>query len=81
MKCACILSGVQVHEAKVECSYPLERVQVKGSFETCNRGNILLLSKEAHTYVVPKFAGVWIVDCCNPILQEGSIMITLVLNN
>ena len=76
-----ILLGVEVNEAEVEGDDPLEWVKVKSPFEAGNRCNILLLSEEAHSNVVPELARVGIMYSCDTVFEERSIVVTLILDD
>ena len=62
MVAGCVLLRVQMHKAEIECDDPLEWVQVQRTLQTGDRGDILSLAEEAHAYVVPQLARVWIVN-------------------
>jgi len=43
-----ILVGVEMHEAEVVRNDPFERIQIQGTLQARNRGNVTLLAKETH---------------------------------
>ena len=55
MESAGVLLLAQVDQTEVEGSDPLKRVKVQGLFEAGDASDILLLTIEAHSDVVPHF--------------------------
>jgi len=69
-----------MHKTEIECDDPLEWVQVQRTLQTGNRSDILSLAEEAHAYVIPQLARVWIVNWANSVLQQSGIMVSFILN-
>ena len=61
--------GIQMDKSKIKGSDPLERVEVKSSFEASYRSNVFLFPEEAHANIIPKLGRIWIVHSSNSILE------------
>lgn len=76
-----ILFSVEMNKSKVECCNPLKWIKVQCSLETRDWSNVLLFPEETHADIIPQLSRIWVIYCSNSVLEQGSIMIALVLDN